>query len=219
MCLWSGGVESTSLLKHLLETTDHEVVTHYIEFDNPEQRTERELAAMRNLTPMLEEIRPFRQTFSRISVCDGKGWPMDYVWQFTIGGVAMLNEWCLCMYRGRCAEDEYHRMFFGGINAIQQKDRALGELHWEKAGILKYVLPEGFAVAEAAPWHPLYEKSKGWHIRHLGKLFPHTWSCRKPVRDKYRCTQCHSCLEVEDGLRGTSYNPEVARKIAAGEIE
>lgn len=210
LVLWSGGVESTSLLLHLLKNTDVEVHAHFIEMHNPEQRHQREMDAIAALMDPLQNIREFDFSRSHFSLDDGKVLVADYALQYPIGLVMMQNKNCSCLYRAGCLEDDWDR--FGtptGFFRYERPDPAPGASH--KARVNKIV--PGYSKetpGDVMPYHELYAKPKAWHVAHLGNLFPLTWSCRRP-RGLETCGKCHSCQDRDAAERGTSFNPEVAK--------
>lgn len=209
MVLWSGGVESTSLLKYLLSESDVEVIAHHIRMTNPEGRMSRELNAIADLEPRLQTIRPFRVVYSDVSICGGNCFPMDYEVQYPLGLLAMRHEGCSKLFRAGCLEDDWdHTQDAAGRLHFERPSLEPGFSHRRRAETLQ-VLLKGKNPHEIAPWLPFYGRPKTWHIRYLGELFQYTWSCRKPDEQRNPCFKCHSCLERQAGISGTSLIPEV----------
>lgn len=221
MVLWSGGVESTSLMKHLLQETKFQVHAHFIRFKNPEGRLELEALAIEKLTPMLQAIRPFEYSESEVSICDGKGLPWDYSIHYTIGVAAMRCHNCVQLLRAGCVEDEWIHVLSRDSEGQRQHKLVsggpvLGDLHKRRAKILEHNIV-GATSEEVAPWLDFYMHTKGWHMQYLGELAKLTWSCRTPENGA-ECGTCHTCLEMKAGRAGSSYNPAVRELMQAGTI-
>jgi 7-cyano-7-deazaguanine synthase in queuosine biosynthesis len=62
--LWSGGVDSTSVLKQYLEKTKFEIVAIHVDYiyPNQDERHKKEMEAVHELLPQLQKIRPFQYT-------------------------------------------------------------------------------------------------------------------------------------------------------------
>lgn len=213
MVLWSGGVESTSLLKHLLQNTDDTVVAHYIEMTNKEHRLDQERNAIATLLPLLQAIRPFEYSTSSVSICNGQAQCMDYAVQYPIGIIAMYHHNCQRLYRAGCAEDDWdHAWYKGQLFHTNPNPQEPGFSHRRRAKTLSALLRPTDDGDTVAPWLEYYGHPKAWHINYLGDLFQHTWSCRTPVNSE-RCNKCHSCLERQAAVNGTSNIPEIAQKL------
>lgn len=210
MILWSGGIESTSLLKNALETSDDDVVAHHIRMHNPERRMDAELSAIAALAPELHMIRQFEYTHSEVSVCMGEAHPMDYEVQYPLGLIAMRHMRCQRLFRAGCAEDDWdHWGEPDGTQHVRKVAGGPGASHRRRAETLRALLREGEDPHVIAPYLDFYQKKKAWHCKYLGDLLPLTWSCRKP-RDVKPCGICHSCLERGAATLGTSWIYELA---------
>ena len=210
LLLWSGGVESTSLLKHLLENTNDEVYAHWIKMDNIENRWRNESKAIETLLPLLRSIRPFHFDTSETKICEGKARPMDYSVQYSIGIMAMYYHNCERIYRAGCAEDDFdHGLLYNKLVHRNPNPDEPGFSHRRRAKTLESMLAVGADGNEVAPWLEYYAHPKAWHVKYLGDLFQHTWSCRTPINDK-ECGHCHTCLERRAAIYGTSNIPEIA---------
>ena len=64
LVLWSGGVDSTTLLKFHLEQSDCEVHAHHIKLLDRGGMINKQLDAVQSIEPMLQKIRPFNLTES-----------------------------------------------------------------------------------------------------------------------------------------------------------
>lgn len=215
MILWSAGIESTTLMKWFLENTAHEVVAHHIHLHNPEDRDINETNAINALRPELEKIRSFMYTESFVSICDGRVTPLDREIYHSIGTMAMLGTGCTQLYKGYCAEDQWSRpwKFINGIKQINYvRANSLDEAYMDKASVTKAFLPEHLKFEDVIQIHETAYWTKARHVSYLGDLLKYTWSCRTPINET-ECGKCHSCLERNAAIRGTSYIPEVARRM------
>lgn len=206
MILWSGGVESTSTIKHYLETTDHEIFAHYVHYSNSEGRLKHEDQAVRDLLPHLQAIRPFYFSTSRLELVGGLGLARDIHVLYPIGLAAMRHFHCSQLHRGLCMEDCWHRAV--GHPAILQMgpngEHRHAIIRRDFAPMLQY----GEKLESVFPTLPEYYWPKARHWHNLGSLAHSTWSCRRPI-DGYRCCICHSCLDRMAAQRGGSNIPEV----------
>ncbi len=199
MILFSGGVESTALLKFHLENSGHEIFAHYIKIHNIESsRIQYEQRAIKTLLPLLQNIRPFDYSESEVNVCNGLTFPHDCDFHFPIGAIAMHHKGCHQLHRAQCLEDSYqhgngtHTRKFGMQWGFKERRKKLEAFLYS---------PE--KIDDVAPWLPQYEWPKATHMKYLGELAQHTWSCRTPVNDM-ECGKCHSCIERTAALNGRS---------------
>jgi len=176
--MWSGGVESTSLLKWFLENTNDHIFAHNVELQNWEGRLNYEQRAMDTLEPRLQAIRPFRVIRSSCSIGNGRVCPEDMHIIFPYGLWTHRHYNMDVSYRAHCLEDA---------------ERLRGHEH--QVGWLDKFLYEG----EVNPfqYHENYKWRKRQHWEYLGDLAPLTWSCRVP-KDCKVCGTCHSCLLREN---------------------
>lgn len=209
LVLWSSGIESTSLLKHLLETTDDVIEAHCVIMDNPERsRLEHEYMAIIVLYRHLYKIRPFELSFSSISIQRGAAFPIDWQTQYPIGIIAARHSNCQQVLRAGCLEDEYERTRVDGMTVYTLPEPELGKRHRLRAANFQFMLPAHLSTDQLMPYLDLYANTKAWHVEHLGELAPLTWSCRLPVDGK-ECGLCHSCQERTAAFAGTSAVPEI----------
>ena len=61
---WSGGIDSTYVLYHLLKDKDYEVHAHHVKLLNRGSMMGKQLQAIKILEPMLQKVRPFKYTES-----------------------------------------------------------------------------------------------------------------------------------------------------------
>lgn len=209
LVLWSGGVESTSLLLRLLTTTDWMVFAHHIEMQNPEGRYLAERRAVSALRPHLESIRPFDFSDSFVSLCKGQAHAWDYAVQYSLGLSVMEYHRCDCILRAGCLEDDWDHFQHGERQWEQRLSEEPGFSHRRRARRLAASLGEDVDPNVLAPYLPSYALPKAAHIRYLGELATMTWSCRRPVRHYYPCGTCHACRERAAAQHGASAIPAV----------
>jgi 7-cyano-7-deazaguanine synthase in queuosine biosynthesis len=191
--LWSGGVESTSLLLWALQQPDTEVHAHFVELQNQERRHLCERRAVNRLRRLLPAN--LVVTRSAITIMEGQATAIDAEVLYPIGRVVARHVGAERVLRGWCAEDEWHR----GSGAPPMKWRGPCT-RFET--IARRVL--GDEAETLTPWLPeLYTKAKAWHWANLGELAQHTWSCRRPVNDE-PCGLCHACTERVLAAKGQS---------------
>lgn len=205
LVLWTGGVESTSLLLWALCEPGLQVHAHHVRLDNPERRQCAESTSIGMLLPHLRKVRPFVFTQSSLSMGDGivTGWDAEVV--YPIGRAVARHHGCEQVLRGWCAEDEWLRAEGHAITPWPGKVKKRFEQIAEDA--------LGHDAARLAPWLPLYAQPKAWHWERLGGLAALTWSCRRPVDGHTPCGKCHACIERFAANLGTSSNPAIAERM------
>lgn len=214
--VWSGGVESTSLLKWLLENTDEPVIAHRIIFHNPEGRNVNETMAVDKLLVQLKKIRNFKYETSEVSICNGKALPKDKMIYNTVGIMAMNYHGYNKFWKGNCAEDVYVRSYKNGILDYELQE-SLEYIYVKRAEIIKHLLPEGLVFEEVLEFPKIALNPKAWHMSYLGELAELTWSCRTP-KNYQECGKCHSCLERAEAMEGRSFLPQIQADITNGVI-
>lgn len=205
MFMWSGGVESTSMVKRYLETTEHEVFTHYVRMNSREGRMAYEDAAVERLLPLLQAIRPFNHSSSTLELIGGKGLAWDFQVLYPIGLVAMRHFRCEQVNRGLCQEDNWHRQ--EGMAPLRNPFGNGEHRHATLRKACLHMLQGSETLDSVAPFLPEYEWPKAKHWQNLGELAPLTWSCRRPVAGR-TCGRCHACTDRAAAERGTSDIPE-----------
>lgn len=205
MFMMSGGVESTGLIKHYLETTDHEIFVHYISHNNSEGRKEYEDLAVAALIPLLQKIRPFNFDRSRLDLLSGRGLGWDYQVLYPIAMVAMRHHQCRQLHRGLCLEDNW--VLRDGV--IKKNPLAVDRnIHYTLRKAVGHMLYEGETLDTVVPMLPEYNwpKAKYWDV--LGSLAWLTWSCRKP-HNGHVCGKCRSCMDRASASMGRSHVAEI----------
>lgn len=206
MFMWSGGVESTSIIKHYLETTSHEIFAHYIRYSSSEGRLKHEDNAVKDLLPYLQAIRPLYFSSSSLELLGGAGIARDLQVMYPIGLVAMRHFGCCQLNRGLCMEDNWHRAL--GHPTVPAFGPNGEHRHVELRKVLEPLLIRSETLISVAPVLPEYFWPKARHWHNLSYMAPLTWSCRRP-KYGHPCYQCHSCIERLAASRGCSSIPEV----------
>lgn len=181
--LWSGGVESTSLLKHFLESTNEQVLAHFIRIEGPiTRKTEAEERVIRErLTSKLTRIRPFEFTMSWIRVDQGMTMPFDFEVLYPFALFVHRRRSCTASYRAHNFEDG-HGLTPQEFHAVRSKT-AIG------------MLRAGETLESVFPFHESYLWTKRQHWENLGDLAELTITCHFPSDDLSPCGKCLKCQE------------------------
>lgn len=218
MVLWSGGVESTSLLKWVLENTDWQVHAHHVRMNNSERRESMEDRALHDLLPRLSTLRKFSGlSYSDASVCRGHVVPPDYWLLYPIGAAVARHKGCDALLRGWCSEDDWTR-HADPTGKLLRLELAHGRGQFgrwrEQLRVLEPFIPDGARLHDYCPWLEPHTWAKAQHVAHLGDWARHTWSCRRPKASR-PCGECFSCHARESALHGNSAIPEVQNEVDA----
>jgi 7-cyano-7-deazaguanine synthase in queuosine biosynthesis len=173
---FSGGVESTSLMKYLLLETDDLLQVVHIYCNDSRNRAQWEWAAVQRLLPELRKIRDFE--FSRVDV----SFPMD-LWdpevQCTVLPGLMRGYECHRFMRGLNIEDIYPS------GRHENRDRLV---QWTNFW-LKWPLDSNIS-----PDLPMFYWPKKQHMDYISEYLPLTFSCLYPKHDGSACMKCRTCL-------------------------
>jgi 7-cyano-7-deazaguanine synthase in queuosine biosynthesis len=192
LILWSGGIDSTSILKFYLEKTDFEIVAlkiKYITTSKSKNRILKECEAIEKLNPFLQLIRPFQFETMLIEV------------PTIMAGVDVLQFGNLAIYpcnSFNCEEivisfttdahnEKYSDYQVSKLNKIAEILYNGNNNIWNKQP--KFIV------------HP-FLNTKKIYIENLGELIKYTWFCRRAkTADIYNgCGECHSCLHVKKSI-------------------
>ena len=182
--MYSGGMDSVSLLWNLLEHTEQELHVHSILIDNSEGRGKAEAEAVRKtINYMKETQRPFEFSSSIYSL-KGK-YP---------GGKDMT----LALFQAMRAASSLGKSF----NIVYTGDYSIGRDEGAEAqGVLnalsttRRVKPIWLAPFEHMTYNSV-ERSKGIYLSMPEYLRNTFWSCRKPTEllsGFIVCGECHEC--------------------------
>lgn len=198
LLLFSGGVESTSLLKWLLTTTDQPVTAVHIYCPNSVGRAHLEWGAVTRLEPKLQAIRPF--VLHRVDM----HFPFDVrdsEVQLSVLPALMRHLGERQFVKGLCLEDWKDEDGYRGPNMTPDTARARFGRRMAEAvqAYFEYdTRPLNDTLFRYRDWHevspflPPMLWPKAQHIEHLGDLYPLTWSCLKPIGG-VPCGQCGTC--------------------------
>lgn len=186
--MYSGGMDSVSLLWNLLEHTDQDLHVHSIHIDNSEGRVKAEAEAVKNtINYMKEHQRPFEFSSSVYSL------KMKYP-----GGKDMT----LALFQAMRAASGLGKAF----NIVYTGDYNIGRDEGAEAqGVLnalsttRRVKPIWLAPFEHMTYNSV-ERSKGIYLSMPEYLRNNYWSCRKPTEllsGFVVCGECHACERQE----------------------
>jgi hypothetical protein len=185
--MWSGGIDSTFKLAHLLRETEYQVHAHHVHIVNREGRWNMERAACNALRPKLKAIRPFAYTESRIDHRQHDRIPFDMaVVAFEAGVVARsghgrksepFTHWTIGTHK---AEGHYQRRF---------------DLYEPMVNALCF--PQDYPAFQMGK--VVTKEEEIAYLDDLG-LLAGCWYCRTP-RGGRRCGTCGACDEVKEARR------------------
>ena len=178
LILWSGGVESTSILKWFLENTDHSISAVHIHCPSVQAKEQQELKAIQTLKPLLHLIRHFDYDMVEINT----PWHNpDMFIQAALLPTIINGTRANVFYRGQCEEDKVN-------GSLRQRDY-VGRFAWEALEGKK-----GATWQDLSPDHPTHHWTKRQHLDHLGYLAQYCWSCWWPKAGK-PCGKCKPCTD------------------------
>ena len=186
--MYSGGMDSVSLLWNLLEHTDQDIHVHSIHIDNSEGRVKAEAEAILNsINYIKKNQRPFEFSSSVYSM------KMKYP-----GGKDMT----LALFQAMRAASGLGKSF----NVVYTGDYNIGrEEGAEAQGVLNALCttrrakPIWLAPFEHMTYNSV-ERSKGIYLSMPEELREMYWSCRKPTEvgsGFVVCGECHACERQE----------------------
>lgn len=194
--MYSGGMDSVSLLWNLLEHTEQDIHVHSIHIDNSEGRGKAEAEAIRKtINYMKKHQRPFEFSSSVYS------WKSKYP-----GGKDMV----LALFQAMRAASGLGKSF----NIVYTGDYNIGRDEGAEAqGVLnalcttRRVKPLWLAPFEHMTYNSV-ERSKGIYLSIPEYLRESYWSCRKPTElfsGFVVCGECHACERQEDMQKSLTF--------------
>lgn len=203
LILFSGGVESASLIKWWLHNQEEPLTAVHIHCPNSVGRAHLELAAVHRLLPHLQAIRPF--TYHRVDI----SFPFDVrdsEVQLAVLPALMRHLGERQFIKGLCAEDWKDEAGYRGPamnprTARARFGRRMAELiqGYFEYDSNAYLSPAGVLVPfryedweEVSPFYEPMLWPKAQHLDYLGDLLPLTFSCLRPVRGQ-PCGECGTC--------------------------
>jgi len=184
LLMYSGGMDSVSLLWNLLEHTDHEIYVHAIHLQNKEGRYRAEAQAIfKTIEYMKENQRSFDFSSSIYSFmapgCGGRDMTLALFQASRVG--AALGKAFSAVYSGDYnMSKEESTEAYGVFNAAFVNKR------------FKPVWATPFDFMSKIP----VERSKGVYLSMPEPLRNLYWSCRKPTEVAggfLSCGECHAC--------------------------
>ena len=222
----SGGIDSVSVLKRILEETDEKIYAHHIHIKNNTgaqyKRYKAEAEAVRKIVPYMKRtIRDFHYSESTVDVRQLINLlPTDYeeedvilantlffadmTYYNFIGGMLAKITQSPTIYTGTCKEDYNNNNNSWSSSVLNRMENGLKQLN-----ATSYPF-------EVTPRRPHDNQSKRESIEYLGKeLMEMIWYCREPSfknnklitciikqeeQPNYQIYCCHACTFVRDAL-------------------
>lgn len=183
---FSGGIDSTYILKYLLTETDDTVIAHHVHMKNHENRWREENIACQNIVEYCKNnFRDFTYSVSTVDRTGMKHIGYDIYTAAAEMGAASHNVKFLI---GDYPDHVYFGMHTGEFGRGNSDDKS--ELY------INQVLEANCHATKIPRYkrHPLLSKKES--IDYIGEdLYNMTWYCRRPVNG-LRCGGCKACLEV-----------------------
>jgi len=184
--MYSGGMDSVSLLWNLLEHTEQDIHVHSIHIDNSEGRVKAE-AVKNTINYMKEHQRPFEFSSSVYSL------KMKYP-----GGKDMTLALFQAMRAASGLGKSFNIVYTGDYN-IGRDEGAEAQGVLNALSTTRRVKPIWLAPFEHMTYNSV-ERSKGIYLSMPEYLRNNYWSCRKPTElltGFVVCGECHACERQE----------------------
>ena len=178
LILWSGGIDSTAILKFHLEQTNCEVHAHHVKLLNRGGMVNKQLNAINNIEPMLQKIKPFEFTTST---------------QYA----SVLGDVFICLVDGmRIAyQEEYDEVAVGftkSDNDTEDSPKNLKTLYQMVDACNENDVYTKHKIKLTTPLKK-FTKEKCWKL--LGnEIQKNVWWCR----EEEICGECFQCKEMEE---------------------
>ena len=184
---WSGGIDSTYVLYHLLKDKDYEVHAHHVKLLNRGSMMEKQLQAIKILEPMLQKVRPFKYTESTqyLSMM-GDSW----ISLVDVIRIAYKEEYDTMYVAVNKTENEiegerYNQSYEQCISIEMLAASAyINNTYTNHKATLSYFPTRGMTKEEI--WNGLSKE-----------LQDNVWWCREPQGDEV-CYECPQCLDVKE---------------------
>ena len=193
LILWSGGIDSTSVLKYYLEQTDFDIVALKIKYftkNKSKIRIQYELNAIDKLLPLLQLIRPFQYETMEINV------PSN------MAGVDVLQFGSLAIYPCNSFKcDEIVISFTTDAHNEKYSHKQVDRLN----SISEILYNGNINIWNKKPLfivHP-FLNTKREYILNLNELVKHCSFCRRPfyvINNNNGCGECHACKHVKRSI-------------------
>ena len=192
LILWSGGLDSTAVLKQYLSKTNSKIVALRVNYflTNNLDRQALEKESIEKLLPKLKEIRDFDYVESTVQY----NIPSFFRDVFMIGThaipIAIANQ---------CDE-----VIIGFVEDVREGNRVWANTNCRKlteiaATFFEFNKNKLFSIVPSFIIHPFFD-SKRNYINELGEELTNlTWSCRNP-KDGERCGECVACHHIKRSI-------------------
>ena len=203
--MFSGGVDSVSVLKRLLEETDEKIYAHHIHLKNNEgmnniKRYKAEELTLIKLVPYMKKtFRDFHYTESTIDIrqlvdiipqyyeeedkeLTALSFIPDQTYYYLIGGILAKLSNSSNLYIGTCIEDY--------SSTLQARQQNMDQI------------VDGVAYGNGYPFkvniqRPHDKKTKRENIEYLGKeLMDMVWYCRHPIEKNGKILSCNTDVGI-----------------------
>ena len=196
--LWSGGVDSTSVLKQYLENTNFRILVIHINYVTPnhDERYVYEMNAVNKMLPVLREIRDFEYTTLNLSY-EKDIYSGDLILFASSVFVLAASQGCKEIIIGFVSDIRRNQSFY-----VKNKLFAMNCLCEVIAKFDNYKKVPKFKK----PMVGIYNTKKKY-IERLGDVFPMTHWCRNPTEIKsgeHGCGHCMPCQHIMKSLEITS---------------
>jgi 7-cyano-7-deazaguanine synthase in queuosine biosynthesis len=188
--LWSGGVDSTSVLKQYLEKTTYEIIAIHVDYSYPNQdgRNMEEFKAVKMLLPELRKIRPFK--FTQMDLCYRENlYSGDLILFSAPVFVQAASMGCKEIIIGFVKDIRFNQDFY-----VKNKLFAMNSICEVIAKFDKYKR----MCRYKKPMQGIYNGKKNY-IKELGGLLPLTHWCRNPsmiAEGEKGCGECMPCKHI-----------------------
>ena len=202
MILWSGGVDSTAVLKLYLEKTKVDIVAvHFNQvFHNNLRRNKFEQSAVDAIEPELQKIRRFTMITVKVNF-NSDLYCRDMVLLPSMAIPLAYTHDCKKIVIGYVSDSREHNT---QVHHIQLNNSLLNKISRQ------------FYLSSRWDWIPKFDKaqknvfgSKEYYIGAIENYFDKTWFCRRPDLTKdgeIGCGKCHTCKHVILSLRNRISN-------------
>ena len=194
LILWSGGIDSTAVLKWYLENTDIEVVAmkiEYITLSISTQRISKEMEAISKLLPKLQKIRTFRFELMKVNIPN-----------YASGGdVLQFGTLSILPAHGFGCEE----IVISFTSDYRDANHKTVDKQLIRLNDISRILTEGnkniWKFQPKFILNPFYNP-KYIYIKYLGEMVVDTWFCRNPwdSDNLNGCGECDSCLHVKRSI-------------------
>lgn len=195
---WSGGIDSTSVLKQYLLKTDYKILVIHVDFRNTDTSTRnvRELKAIEKMLPLMQQIRPFDYKLITVHTPFIKSLDVA-IFALQVYGVAKYQ---------KCSEIilSYIKDFHGDEKLHKKGIKILNDAINNMASIF-YNLNnyKGISPKFKTPMDGIFG-TKAEYMEQIPELLDMVWFCRNPnevPEHENGCGYCYACKHVMEALK------------------